>query len=291
MTNAVLASHRIHFDDLSNPNEVISRSVTELNKLIEKSDINRDRLIACGFIIAGAVDPIKGILRSSPALGWGTVNVDKIVRKNLNIPIFLESIANSKNLTAHSFGSTQGENNVLLFNASLAIGCSILLDGRLIRGSKANAGLIENMQVWDKDAAEYKSIDQVAGGISIIKSEDGRAGQSSDKHAQQLSEIINAGNNAEEETIKRLKRAGGALAYVISMSNALLHPDVVLVSGPLIESEIYCDAVREGLKSLINQEFIHETLRFHTMQDFEAAKSLAIYQALVQCKISQNINK
>jgi predicted NBD/HSP70 family sugar kinase len=291
MTNAVLASHRMHFDDLSNPDEVISKSVIELNKLIEKSDINRDRLIACGFIIAGAVDPVKGILRSSPALGWGTVNVDKIVRKNLNIPIFLESIANSKNLTAHSFGSTQGEDNVLLFNASLAIGCSILLDGRLIRGSKANAGLIENMQVWDKDAAEYKSIDQVAGGISIINSEDGSVSQSSDKHARQLSEIINAGNDVEEEIIKRLKRAGGALAYVISMSHALLHSDIVLVSGPLIESEIYCDAVRERLKSLINPEFIHETLRFHTMQDFEAAKSLAIYQALMQCKISQNMNK
>jgi hypothetical protein len=65
----------------------------------------------------------------------------------------------------------------------------------------------------------------------------------------------------------------------------------VLVSGPLVESEIYCDAVRERLKSLVNPEFIHETLRFHTMQDFEAAKSLAIYQALMQCKISQNMSQ
>lgn len=293
MANAIIASRRIHIEDLSNPEEAISKSVVELNQLIDKSDIDRKRLIACGVTITGAVDPEKGILRSAPALGWDRVNVPvaKIVGKQLDVPIYLESIANAKNLTAHSFGVTRDENNVLLFNASLAIGCSILLDGRLIRGSNANAGLIQNMQVWDHIAGKYKSIDQIAGGISVLKSGETAISQSPGKQARKLNKIVNSGNSIGKETINRLQRAGNAMAYLISTSHALLHPDVVLVSGPLVNSDIYCDAVREQLKVLINPEFIHERLRFHPMQTYGSAPTLAIYQSLVQCKIAQSISK
>jgi len=291
MTNAIIASKRIHIKDLSNPEKVLTESVNELNQLIEKSDINRERLISCGVAITGAIDPELGQLRSAPALGWGAVNVAEIIGKNLDIPIFLESIANAKNLAAHGFGSTQGENNVLLFNASLAIGCSILLDGRLIRGSKSNAGLIENMQVWDQHTEKYKSIDQVAGGISVLQKGETSISDNSGKLAEKLISIINAGDTVDKDTAQRLERAGSALAYVISMSHALLHPDVVLVSGPLVESDIYCDAVRQSLKSLISPDFIQDRLRFHPMSSYESAQSLAIYQSLVHCKISQRISK
>ncbi|MEB8431745.1 ROK family transcriptional regulator [Cocleimonas sp. KMM 6892] len=291
MSNAVLASQRIHIGDLSNPEEVLTKSVNELNKLIDKADVNRERLISCGVAITGAIDPEKGILRSSPALGWSTVNVSEIIGQNLDIPIFLESIPNAKNLTAHSFGSTQDVNNVLLFNASLAIGCSILLDGRLIRGSKGNAGLIENMNIWDHDSHKYKSIDQIAGGISVLQKGETSISNNPGKLAEKLINIINAGDTVDKDTAKRLERAGSALGYVISMSHALLHPDVILVSGPLVESNIYCDAVRQRLKSLNSADFIHDRLRFHPMSSYESAQSLAIYQSLVQCKISQKLNK
>ena len=291
MSNAVLANRRIHFDDLNDPEKVFRQSAEELKKLIENSDINQQRLIACGVTVTGAVDPEKGILRSAPALGWGTVNVSEIISQHLDIPIYLESIPNAKNLSAHGFGSTQGENNVLLFNASLAIGCSILLDGRLIRGSKANAGLIENMKVWDNEDKVYKTIDQIAGGISVIQSDKYPAIKNPATEAKLLTEIINTGVSVDKETRKRLERAGNALAYVISMSHALLHPDVVLISGPLVESDIYCDAVRQSLKTMISSDFIQDRLRFHPMSSYESAQSLAIYQSLVQCKITERICK
>ena len=291
MSNAVLANRRIDFDDLSNPVKVLEQSVKELKQLIENSDINRQRLIACGVTITGAIDPEKGILRSAPALGWNTVNVAEIISQHLDIPIYLESIPNAKNLSAHGFGSTQGENNVLLFNASLAIGCSILLDGRLIRGSKANAGLIENIQIWDEEDKIYKTIDQIGGGISVIKDTQSPTIQNPAKEAKLLTEIINAGNSVDKETRHRLERAANALAYVISMSHALLHPDVVLISGPLVESDIYCDAVRQRLKTLISTDFIRDRLRFDSMSSYESAQSLAIYQSLVQCKISERVSK
>jgi len=291
MSNAILASRRILIDDLGNPEEVLNKSVNELNLLIEQSDVDRQHLIACGVTIPGAIDPDKGVLRFAPALGWGTVKVAEIIGKHLDIPIYLESIPNAKNLNAHSFGSTQGESNVLLFNASLAIGCSILLDGRLIRGSKANAGLIENMQLWDEYTEEYKSIDQLAGGISIIQSNELELRANPGMQAKKLTKIINDANAIDEDTAKRLQRAGSALAYVISMSHALLHPDVVLVSGPLVNSDIYCDAIRERLKNLISPDFPRECLRFDTMSRYGSAQSLAIYQSLVQCKITQRISK
>ena len=291
MSNAILASRRIDFSDLSDPEKVLQESVEELKQLIEKSGIDQQRLIGCGVTITGAVDPEKGVLRSAPALGWEMINIAEIIGQYIDIPVFVESIPNAKNLTAHGFGSTKGENNVLLFNASLAIGCSILLDGRLIRGSTEKAGLIENMKVWDKENGVYKNIDQLAGGISVVKSGKSPTIQNPAKEAKLLTEIINDGTSVDAKTRKRLERAGRALAYVISMSHALLHPDVVLISGPLVESDIYCDAVREELKIMISPDFIQNCLRFQSLSSYESAQSLAIYQSLMQCKITERVSQ
>ena len=75
------------------------------------------------------------MLRSAPALGWTDVDLHETVGSRLKVPIFADSIPNSKNLTAHGFGSTKGLDDVVLLNVSLAVGCSLMLDGRLLRGT------------------------------------------------------------------------------------------------------------------------------------------------------------
>ena len=279
LTNTTLARRRLHANDLSSLENLLQNSTELLNELIHETRLERERFIGCGLIITGAVDPVKGVLRSAPVTGWKNIPAAECVTQILDMPVFMDNIPNAKNLAAHGFAATKGTKNVLLFNASLAIGCSLLLDGRLLRGPKNNAGLIESMKIPDA-AGTLRPLDNVAGGLAVIAAEQGVEPRNGEQQAVALTEVIEQGNSGEPAAITCLQHAGRALAYVISLSNALLHPDAIILSGPLAKSESYCAALRERLANLSGSGFVREHLHISHMSGFEAAQSLAIYQAL-----------
>ena len=83
-----------------------------------------------------------------------------------------------------------------------------------------------------------------------------------------------------------LNRAGRALAFAITSIHAILHPEVVLLSGPLIDSESYCSGVRRRIVELAGADFLNKRLRFSHLSNQEAACSLAIFRALVEDDVS-----
>jgi predicted NBD/HSP70 family sugar kinase len=285
LTNAALFSRKVKIKDLSNAIEVLETCAKTLNALIDDSAIDRSRLISCGFTITGAVDPQSGVLGSAPALGWKNINAVEILSKHLDIPVFMDNIPNSKNIAVHNFGSTREAQNVVLFNASLGIGCSLLLDGRLHRGSKFRAGLIDDLLIPDERSSALKSVDQLAGGFAVLNDLQQRESEGGADLAYRLIRAIDDANRGDQNAINALVNAGRSLAYVITATQGILHPEQFLLSGPLMESEIYFDAIRAKLTESHGPEFVQNRLRWVRMSSQEAAHSLAIYQSLVQGKI------
>ena len=108
LTNAPLASRRLRFESLDDTDSVLRETAGALDALIDDTVLDRDRLIGCGIVVTGSVGPQRCRLRSAPALGWTDVDLRETVGSRLKVPIFADSIPNSKNLTAHGFGSTKG---------------------------------------------------------------------------------------------------------------------------------------------------------------------------------------
>ncbi len=289
LTNTPLACHKIHFTDLSVPETVLAESAEQLNALIEETGIDRERLISCGIAVTGAVDPVACVLRSAPTLGWKDVEVGDIFRKRLGLPVFMENIPNAKNLAAHGFGPTKDVSNVVLINASLGIGCSLLVDGRLVRGHEFNTGLLENLLIPQEDSSALCHLDEAAGGYAVIEylRSNGKTVESSPSSA--LIKIIEQAAHNEDTAVKALRRAGRALAFAISAANAFLNPETLLLSGPLVESPTYCNSVRERLTELVDEQFVQDKLCVIPMSSHDAAQSLAIYQALVKGRVGSVI--
>ncbi len=289
LANAEVAQKRLNLQDLSDPEKVFSECVSGLNQLIDNTGIERCRILGGGVAITGAVDPVSGTLRSAPVLEWSDVDVNRLVRHALDIPVTLESIANAKTLAAHCFGPAKGNNNLLLFNASLAIGASLFMDGRLIRGANSSAGLIESMLIPDEKTGSPDTVDKLAGGISVIDHHSAPIKEKGQFLARQLLEVIQRAEQDNQTAQQRLCRSGRALAWVIMQSNALLHPEQILISGPLIESDFYREGIRSRLGELIDTNFVNDKLRFYPMTSHGAAQSLAIYHFLIQGDLGQEV--
>ena len=286
LTNAPIASRRLRFDSLDDPQSVLRRTAGALDALIDDTGLDRERLVGCGIVVTGSVDPARCRLRSAPALGWKDVDLRDEVESRLKVPVFADSIPNAKNLTAHGFGSAKDLDNVALLNVSLAVGCSLMLDGRLLRGPQFNAGLIESFAIPDERTGELCPVDRIAGGLAVVGEVEGKPFANGGPAASALVEIMRNAAGGDAASRAALHRAGRALAFAVTSIHAILHPEVVLLSGPLIESESFCSGVRRRIVELAGAEFLNKRLRFSHLSNQEAACSLAIFRALVEDDVS-----
>lgn len=284
--NAPIASRRLRFESLVDAGSVLSKAAGALDALIDETGFDRERLVGCGIVVTGSVDPLRCRLRSAPALGWQDVDLRGPVGSRLKVPVFADSIPNAKNLTAHGFGSTKGLDNVALLNVSLAVGCSLMLDGRLLRGPQFNAGLIESFAIPEEATGKLRPLDHIAGGLAVVGEMEGRPFVNGSQAASRLVDIMRNAAGGDASSRAALHRAGRALAFAVTSIHAILHPEVVLLSGPLIESESYCSGVRQRIVELAGAEFLNKRLRFSHLSNQEAACSLAIFRALVEDDVS-----
>lgn len=291
LTNAPLASRRLHFESLDDADTVLQKTAGALDALIDDTDLDRERLIGCGIAVTGSVDPQRCRLRSAPALGWKDADLRETIGSRLKMPVFADSIPNAKNLTAHGFGSTKGIDNMVLLNVSLTVGCSLMLDGRLLRGLEFNAGMIESFAVPDETSGELRPVDRIAGGLAVIDELERRATAIGDAAAsRRLTGIMREAVNGDVRAQAALRRAGRALAFAVTSIHAILHPEVTLLSGPLIESEVYCSGVRQRIVELAGASFLNNHLRFSHLSNQEAACSLAIFRVLAEGNVSAQLS-
>ena len=286
LTNAPIASRRLRFESLDDARSVLGETAGALSALIDDTGLDRERLIGCGIVVTGSVDPARCRLRSAPALGWNDVNLRESIASRLKVPVFADSIPNAKNLTAHGFGSARGVDDVALLNVSLAVGCSLMLDGRLLRGPQFNAGLIESFAIPDETTGELRPLDHIAGGLAVVGEVEGRSFANGGPATSRLVGIMRNAAAGDAPSRAALNRAGRALAFAITSIHAILHPEVVLLCGPLIDSESYCSGVRRRIVELAGADFLNKRLRFSHLSNQEAACSLAIFRALVEDDVS-----
>ncbi len=292
MANETIAKRSIQFSELENAVNVLDTCAQALVQLIEESAVDRSQLVSCGVSISGAVDPRQGRLRDSPTLGWKDVDLRASLESTLNLPVVIESIPNAKNFAARCFGPAKHINNVVLFNCSLAIGSSVIADGTLLRGSDSNVGLIESLLIPDGDSTgSLAPLDSIAGGYGIIGDSASSGSLAQFRMAQNLMDVIRRDSNQITGTIRSLEEAGRGLAYAIMAANSFLHPQMILLSGPLTESSIYRNAICEETAKLVDQQFADSKLNFFAISSHEAAHSLAIHHYLYEIGDLANIPK
>ena len=290
MANESIAESRIHFAGLEDADKVLSTCAQALIRLIDDSSIEPSQLVGCGVSISGAVDPRQGRLRDSPTLGWKDVDVRTPIQSILDLPVAIESIPNAKNFAARCFGPAKHLDNVVLFNCSLAIGSSVIADGSLLRGADSNVGLIEKLLIPDADSGgTLTPLDSIAGGYAVIGNPASSSSTAEFTMAQNLMDVIRQDSNQIAGTTRSLEEAGRGLAYAIMAANSFLHPQTVLLSGPLTESSTYRNAVVEETAKLIDRQFAESKLKFYLISSHEAAHSLAIHHYLHEIGEISNI--
>lgn len=114
-----------------------------LEGLLEEAGLQGSDLTRVGVSAAGPLDPVEGIVLNPPNLpGWDGVPIRAFLEDRLGSPVAVENDANAAALAEWRFGAGRGARSLAFLTMSTGVGGGLILDGRLYRGSRLQAGEI-----------------------------------------------------------------------------------------------------------------------------------------------------
>jgi glucokinase len=139
----ILASRVIPTDSLTR--NAIPEMVKNLKALAAMPRFKK-KLLGIGIGVPGPINNKTGIVPFSPNLkGWTSVNLKKILQKELRLPVYMANDANAAALGEKRFGEGRGKSDFIYITVSTGIGGGIIVDGKLLVGTSCVGGEVGHM--------------------------------------------------------------------------------------------------------------------------------------------------
>ncbi len=228
------------------PQPVIGRIFSAIDHFLSQRNINLSQLASISIAAAGAINPDKGLITSSPHLpGWHDVPLRDMVKGKYKVNTFLMNDADAAALGEHHFGAGQGVNNLVLLTVGTGIGGGIIINGRLYSGASGSAGEIGHMTIDANgprcDCGNTGCLEALVSGTAIAREairRIGHGGRSSltqiaggkieDITAEEVLTAARAGDSlASEVILKAATCLGVGLANVVNIFN----PEMIIIGG------------------------------------------------------------
>ena len=116
---------------------VLSVLLKESKALLAETAVQPE---AVGITIPGLADPLQGLWVEAQFSGIRDFPICREVTAALRLPAYCDNDAQAYSLAEMIFGSCQGEKDFFYVNISNGIGGSVVSGGRLLYGSRGNAG-------------------------------------------------------------------------------------------------------------------------------------------------------
>jgi len=250
LKNQVVAEVELLIVDFTQPNIVMRVIGQAMNDLLAQSNIAQWQVMGACVAVTGAVDPSLGNIINAPALGWQEVDVAAQLQQLIQLPVHVENFANTINLAESRFGIGREYDHVVLYNASLGIGVSIIEDNRVVRGAGHAAGLIGSLPLWRSQVGERITIDQVAGGWGVLAHRSSAPSSdalnySTSVRDQLIQTIDNAAAGAKDAQTA-LQHAGQNMGEALAFVSHLMAPQVNIIAGPLANSKYYVESLKHS---------------------------------------------
>jgi len=129
--------------DLNTPPDVVIKDIVRLIELtIQKSNIEREKVIGIGVGASGLVNYEEGINVLAPRLGWENVPIQHLMEIQLDLPVCVDNNVRTMALAEAFFGDGQGVGVLAFVYGRIGVGSGIVVNGQVFRGSGAGAGEI-----------------------------------------------------------------------------------------------------------------------------------------------------
>lgn len=221
-----------------------------VERTVAETGVSRESFLGIGIGSPGPLDRAKGVVITTPNLGWHDFPLRDRVVAATGLPAALDNDANCATLGEWWLGAAQGARNVVGLTIGTGIGGGLILDGALYHGSSDVAGEIGHTTI---DATgrrckcgNYGCLEAYASGPAIAERareaiERGEAsllsamvgGDLGKLTAQHVYEASQRGDAFSRDVVHETARfIGTGIANLLNIFN----PDVVVLAGGVAQA-------------------------------------------------------
>jgi predicted NBD/HSP70 family sugar kinase len=235
----LLSWHRSFTEHSASPGRAVAVIAALARRAAARVTGQGRQVLGLTVAVAGLVD-MGGVVRRSPTLGWCDVDLRAKLVTTLRKPGYSIAVDNDANLAAlaeRRYGPYAKVTNLAYLAGGAGIGAGVVVDGRLLHGSRGFSGEIGHIEVMPNGppcpCGRRGCLEAVAGIPALIRralpdAEDdlGRADLTPD-----VQEILRRAKANEPTTLDALAETGQWLGYGASLLANLVNPEVVILGG------------------------------------------------------------
>jgi glucokinase len=251
----ILTSRTFDVDLAAGPDTVLPRMEAEFAAALERAGGGAEQVFGVGVGVPGAVE-LAAVTGAAAAHPWTDQPIASRLRGLYGVPITVDVDVNLLAVAEHR--SNWPDAHVLLaLKVGTAIGCGLVIDGRVVQGSSGLAGEIGHIRVGMSDArcvcGRRGCLSAVASGAAIVQQLRGQ-GIAVDS-ARDVAALAQAGLPAAADAIRT---AGQHIGEVLAAAINLLNPDVIVVWGYLADGG---EHLFDGIRDSVQHSGIPEAIR------------------------------
>jgi glucokinase len=233
---------------------VIDRIVRMIDTVIvdtiAQTGARREDVIGIGVGAPGPLDRQRGIVVTTPNLGWTNYPLRDAIAERARLPVRIDNDANCATLGEWWMGAAKGASNVIGMTIGTGIGGGVIIGGRLYHGSSDVAGEIGHATIDVTGrlckCGNYGCLEAYASGPSIAAR--AREAVSGDADAMLLRmvggdpdkitaatvyEAAKRGDDAALDVVRETSRfLGAGIANLLNIFN----PEVVVIAGGVTQA-------------------------------------------------------
>ena len=243
----VQSAHRMKYSDTS-PSGVTAAIAEMTGILLDRSPVERERLLGIGVGLGGHINGATGVVIESPFLNWQNVPLRQLLADRMQLPVVIENDVNTLAVAEQWFGAGATFPTFALITIGVGVGCALVLDGDLWRGVSGAAGEFGHMVV-DPDGPQCHCgkrgcLEAVVGDNAIAAAMSQAAG----RRVTRVSQVVSAAHAGSEDARQVFTQAGTALGRAMAALVNLLNPPMIILSGEgMTASDLFMDPLRAEL--------------------------------------------
>lgn len=261
LTGEIVASKAISPPDVSDGPATIRYSCAQINALIERTGVPRERVACAGFAVAVTVDSDRGTVIAGRYIGWKPFDLSALARQLLGMPIAVNNVAASLLRAETFFGCARESRSAVLIHSATILGASFSCDGQLIPGAQYQAGRIGHFPARQTrlvcSCGLSDCLNCTASGWAVLKrigvvNEPNYQASQVQFYARELHNLVNdeLGDRVTKSRAHRvLREAGIALAKGLRYLELTFDPDLLILAGSLASTDAYFAGVMKGLQT------------------------------------------
>ncbi len=253
-----------------NSEAVIERMVEMAAEIIEKAEIDKEKIVGVGVGVPGIIDERGRTIRWPQTLGEKDLSVCLSIKdtfeKRLNIPTFVENDANAAVLGEKWLGLDRDVRHMLYMFSG--VGCGVLINGEIYRGATGAAGELginspKSSREYAQDIATQLGRWEMDIGMvqrareALEKGEKSVLRDLTEGNLNRIGfkEIVKAIKERDPLALRIVEQAGTDLGKKIAFLVNLLNPEIVVIGGGIEDCGApLLDAVKLAIKDWAVEE-------------------------------------